>query len=398
MSLTIGFARMLPRWAFPTLLGCAMPGALTAEAVAAAPECPGGQVAAAGRCVTVEEAATRIDAIVREAMATHDLKAVLAGFAIDGKPPSVAAWGESMTGVPATSDMHFRNGSVAIAYIGTVFLQVAGQGRARRRRQTVEVVSGISPGRSDHPYDAHQRDLRLRRLCHDKSFSQLLYADPFRHWRPDELVAIGLGRSMICDPGTCWSYAHTNFVILGKVLEKTTGRPLQDLIREGILDPLSLTDTRSEATAVIQEPVLHAFDAERGKYEESTYWDPSWTLASGAIMTSNIADILKSAAAIGTGALVSPESHALRLAPLTAKFKQWSESFYYGFGVFVVNGWIVQNPSFAGYAATMAYLPSNKLAVAVSATVREKASMDGNLSTEVLKEIAAYLAPEVPLK
>lgn len=128
MSLTIGFARMLPRWAFPTLLGCAMPGALTAEAVAAAPECPGGQVAAAGRCVTVEEAATPIDAIVREAMATHDLKAVLAGFAIDGKPPSVAAWGESMTGVPATSDMHFRNGSVAIAYIGTVFLQLRDKG------------------------------------------------------------------------------------------------------------------------------------------------------------------------------------------------------------------------------------------------------------------------------
>jgi hypothetical protein len=34
-------------------------------------------------------------------------------------------------------------------------------------------------------------------------------------------------------------------------------------------------------------------------------------------MTSNIADILKSAAAIATGALVSPESHSLQLAPLT---------------------------------------------------------------------------------
>jgi hypothetical protein len=86
------------------------------------------------------------------------------------------------------------------------------------------------------------------------------------------------------------------------------------------------------------------------------------------------------------------------LAPLTAKFNQWSETSYYGFGVFVVNGWIVQNPSFSGYAATMAYLPSHRLTVAVSATVREKASMDGNLSTVVLKEIAAYLAPEAPLR
>ena len=231
----------------------------------------------------------------------------------------------------------------------------------------------------------------------DESFVQDFYADPFRQWRPDDLIAIGLHRPMVCDPGTCWSYAHTNFVILGKVLEQVTGRPLEGLIREGIVDLLSLADTRSEATAVIQEPVLHAFDGERGRYEESTYWNPSWTLASGAIMTSNIADILKSAAAIGTGALVSPASHALQLAPLTAKFTPWSETSYYGFGVFVVNGWIVQNPSFAGYAATMAYLPSHKLAIAVSVTVREKTSTDGNLSTDVLKAIAAYLAPESPL-
>jgi CubicO group peptidase (beta-lactamase class C family) len=56
---------------------------------------------------------------------------------------------------------------------------------------------------------------------------------------------------MACEPGTCWSYANTNFVILGKVLEKATGRPLKDLIREGILDRLSLADTRSEETAAV---------------------------------------------------------------------------------------------------------------------------------------------------
>jgi hypothetical protein len=45
----------------------------------------------------------------------------------------------------------------------------------------------------------------------------------------------------------------------------------------------------------------------------------------------------------------------------------------------------------------MAYLPSRKLAIAVSVTLKEKASLEGNLSTDVLKEIAAYLAPEAPL-
>jgi CubicO group peptidase (beta-lactamase class C family) len=95
-----------------------------------------------------------------------------------------------------------------------------------------------------------------------------LYDDPFRHWYADELVEIGLSQPMVCEPGECWSYAHTNFVILGLVMEQATGRRLDELIEEGILIPLALSG--SEETAIIPEPVLHAFTAERGTYESST--------------------------------------------------------------------------------------------------------------------------------
>jgi hypothetical protein len=81
---------------------------------------------------------------------------------------------------------------------------------------------------------------------------------------------------------------------------------MEELLRDGILAPLALDDTRSESTAMVQEPVLHAFTAERGVYEDSTYWNPSWTLARGAIMTTNIHDLLTSAIAIGSGSLVPP--------------------------------------------------------------------------------------------
>jgi len=42
------------------------------------------------------------------------------------------------------------------------------------------------------------------------------------------------------------------------------------------------------------------------------------------------------------------------------------------------------------------HLPAQKLAIAVSVTLKEKASMSGDLSTDLVKEIAAYLAPEAP--
>ena len=362
----------------------AMPAIAQADPVA----CNGGKILVGEECLTRESLASRIDEIVRKAIADKDLKSVIAGISIDGAPVLTKAWGESMTGVPATPDMHFRSGSIAIAYLGVVTLQLQDKGRLsledklskwfpeypKADRITLAMLLNGTSGYADY--------VNLKILP--------LYQNPFRSWQPDELIALGLKQPMVCEPGTCFAYAHTNFVILGKVLEKVSGRGVDELIRDGILVPLALNDTRSVSTAEIEPPVLHAFDAERGIYEDSTYWNPSWTLARGAVMNSNVHDLLKSATALGTGALISPESFKLQLAPTTSKFKPWSETSYYGLGIVVIDGWIVQNPSFAGYAATMAYLPGRKLAIAVSATMGETAPEEGNLSTVVLKEIARY--------
>ena len=66
-----------------------------------------------------------------------------------------------------------------------------------------------------------------------------LYHNPFRAWTEDELLAIGLGQPMHCDPGECRSYAHTNLVILGAALAKAAGEPLAQLLKENISDPSS---------------------------------------------------------------------------------------------------------------------------------------------------------------
>jgi CubicO group peptidase (beta-lactamase class C family) len=265
----------------------------------AAPLACGGDAVAVGQdCVAKAQVAARIEEIVRKAMAEKHLKSVIAGVAVDGQPILTEAWGESMTGVPATANMHLRNGAVAIAYLGIVALQLQEKG-------VLSLDDKLSKWFPDYPKADR---ITLAMLLHGTSgyadYVNLkilpLYENPFRNWQPDELIALAFKEPMACEPGACWSYAHTNFVILGQVLEKASGRSVAELIRDGILTPLSLNDTRSEQTALMQEPVLHAFDAERGIYEDSTYWNPSWTLARGAVMTSNIPDILKSATAIGT--------------------------------------------------------------------------------------------------
>src|SRR5438067_319749 len=158
--------------------------------------------------------AAAIVALARDAMARYDLKAVIVRVTIDGQEVVTEALGESMTGVPATRDMHFRNGAVAISYVSTLLLQLVD-------RQQVALDDKLARWLPELP-DADRVTLRMLANMtagypdYEKNpkLVQALYADPFRQFTPQELIAIGLSTPRVFEPGTNWDYAHTNYVIL----------------------------------------------------------------------------------------------------------------------------------------------------------------------------------------
>ncbi|MCH0563501.1 MULTISPECIES: serine hydrolase [unclassified Streptomyces] len=352
--------------------------------------------------------ARKITRVVRQARRELGLNAVLASATVHGREVVTTAAGESMTGVPATTAMHFRVGGIAIGYLSTVLLQLADEHR----------VDLDAPVARWLPRLPHGDRITLRMLADstsglydyvpDADFLRALRDDPFRQWTPRELVRISTSRPLWYEPGTNWNYSHANFVLLGAALEKITGTPLDRLLRERVLTPLGLRGTRSSTTPGIPGPVLHAFTDERGRYEESTFWNPSWTIAPGAVMTSTVCDVVRSARAIGSGELISRQAlRTLRdpgtvgiggptaTCPATVCRAQTEEA-HFGLGMVVRDGWIFQNPRFSGYGAVMAYLPEEDLAIAVAATDGPSAAA-GNTAEPVASRIAALLAPDHPL-
>jgi hypothetical protein len=65
-----------------------------------------------------------MEAAVESAMEENDLKAVLVRVTQNGEEVATVVRGESITGVPATEEMYFRNGAVASSYLATVLLQL----------------------------------------------------------------------------------------------------------------------------------------------------------------------------------------------------------------------------------------------------------------------------------
>lgn len=136
-------------------------------------------------------------------------------------------------------------------------------------------------------------------------------------------------------------------------------------------------------------------------------WNPSWSLARGAIQTSTITDLATTADAIGSGALLSEASHAKQVEPnlrgKTSLVEGCStcmvqgENYSYGLGVVISGNWLLQNPMFGGYSAVEGSLPSQKIAVAVAVTY-SGGSFDAsgevpNLALELFRSIGAAAAP-----
>jgi len=220
-------------------------------------------------------------------------------------------------------------------------------------------------------------------------------------------------------PGTNWSYAHTNFMILGEILTKIGKKPLDALLREKVLDPMGLKNTTASQTSDIPSPVLHAFDSERrgtfkippnvAFYEESSFWNAQWGTPMGANERTNIDDMVTTAIKVGTGALLSKSSYEAMTASNLLGFGHKQENcapscftqvngYNYGIGVVRSGSWLLQNPLLGGYSATEAYLPSKKIAIAVAVTFAPEAfDSQGNYknsSDTVFRAIGAYMAPD----
>ena len=75
-------------------------------------------------------------------------------------------------------------------------------------------------------------------------FMQLLEAQPYRRWKPVELFGYIFDRKPLFEAGKGWGYSDTNYLILGYLIEKHTGKKMYDLAYKYSIKPyqLSLTE------------------------------------------------------------------------------------------------------------------------------------------------------------
>jgi CubicO group peptidase (beta-lactamase class C family) len=350
-------------------------------------------------------------------MTKDHLKAVIVQVRSNGHTVYTGAFGESMTGVPATVDMHFRNGALAFTYMSTLLLEFVDQKKTTLDTKLAHYFPNLPDAGRVTLRNLAQMTSGYADYVYQPEVINGLYRDPFRQWTPEELIQIGVSKPMQFAPGTNWGYSHTNYVILGRVLEKLAGMPLADALQKHVLGPMGLTQTAAFTTPAIPPPVLHGFTSERREvlgikagvpfYEEGTFWNPSWTTIEGAVETTDISDLCTSMEAVAAGKLLSAQSSAEQIKPSLLGFGHAqagcaachanSVAFNYGLGVINNGPWITQTLGFAGASGAVGTLPAQKLTIAVEGTNAQDAyDSQGNAglgAVVVLRDLANALAP-----
>jgi D-alanyl-D-alanine carboxypeptidase len=345
--------------------------------------------------------------IIKNAKDTHGLNAVIFDATVGSKPVLTTALGNSTPGVRASTAMHFRVGMAAEQFEATLLLRLVEEKRIKlgdlvskwfatyphANLATVQMLAASSSGFGDYVTAKGDPSQGI------PSFADLLLKNPYQEFSTNDLIARSLSpyqQPQFANPGGNWAYSHTEFVMLGSILESVTGKNYATLLRELILSRLDLHNTVYPSTTEIQSPVLHAYDSERGRYEDSTYWNPSWTSFSGQI-NSDVCDLATWEQAFGTGTLLTPESAAKITATTNVGLGQNTLPLYFGLGTIVNNGWLVASGNFFGWHTATAFYPSTQIALVVTETEGPHTTKAEGVSNDILRQMSRVLTPKTPI-
>ncbi len=150
-------------------------------------------------------------------------------------------------------------------------------------------------------------------------YEQRVFGRPSHRWRTAEILRLTGPR--YCAPGKCYRYSNTNYVLLGKIVRKVTGKTAAQNIRERFLEPLGLTDTYFQGQERIGKEPAKGYWATAGGwrgFSDGSRFRPNTsgaTVADAAgALVSSVRDISDWQDALLGGEVLQPSSLELMLS------------------------------------------------------------------------------------
>jgi len=265
--------------------------------------------------------------------------------------------------VAATAQTVYRIGSVTKQFTSVAVMQLVEQGKLSLDDDVTKYVPNAP---------THGRRVLVRHLLNHTSgipsytdvgpsFGRVMRLDLSK----DSLIATVRDDSLQFEPGSHFYYNNTGYFLLGMVIERVTGKPYGDYLRDALFAPNGLTSTVYCGTMPLIKHRARGYEGRPSGLVNADYISMDLPYAAGSLC-STVSDLAAWTRLLHGGKLVNASSFTTMTTPtkLTS-----GRPMQYGFGLFMdtlgAHRRIHHGGGINGFISELAYYPDDSLTVVV---------------------------------
>lgn len=221
--------------------------------------------------------------------------------------------GQSEAGPVSATDSRFLVASLTKPIVATAALKIASRGQLTLNDRVVDWLPEFT--------GSHRRSITIRHLLTHTAGLPEVWEDNIELRRAsaglDAFVASGCRADLVARPSHTASYSSVGFSLLGAVIERVEGKPLREVIRDIVFDPLGMSSSElgAEFNAggdPVRGPIVRLRLRDEDEDNVDWNWNSRYWLALGApwggivSTASDILALLKSIAGWGKEPFLPP--------------------------------------------------------------------------------------------
>lgn len=239
-----------------------------------------------------------------EAAMNHDLDGIIVFVDQGGRAPEkyAAGWKDKFEKIEMSPDNLYRIASITKLYIASAMVKLIHDDSLSLEDTLAELLPELT-NRIDH-----SDEITLKMIIGHRSGIPNFTDSPNLKWgktteNPDEDLALVLDQPANFAPDAKYQYSNTNYLLLGKIMDRVLGYPHHVFIQNRILNPLELTDSYYK--------FRYADHPERLVSGYGSGWDGDWKeldySTPGGQMVATAEDVGKFLRAMHDGSLFTEE-------------------------------------------------------------------------------------------
>jgi CubicO group peptidase (beta-lactamase class C family) len=266
---------------------------------------------AAGAGSSPADEGAKVDGYVRGEMHRERIPGLALGVYRDGKIVKAEGYGVANLewDVPVKADTIFQSGSVGKQFAATAVMMLVEEGKV-----------GLDDPVQKYFPDAPEswKDIKIRNLLsHTSGLGEYESGPRTKPGGPfylrmdmteDELYKRITAMPMDFKPGEDWSYRNTNYVLLGIMIHKVTGKFYGDYLQERIFKPLGMTSTRIISDEDIIPHRASGYELVDGQLKNQAWVSPTFNSTADGALYFTVLDLEKWDAALYTEKLLKRSS------------------------------------------------------------------------------------------